>query len=108
MILFNLVHVKKGNRNIICTVEDVDYIFVYLENRYVDKLQYIKNVNYDDFKDEVENGNKYEQGLYLLEIPNSLNVYRVSNKISYGYLYNKMQKVIKLVDCFDVELIENY
>ena len=38
MILFNLVHVKKGNRNIICTVEYVDSIFVYLENRYVDKL----------------------------------------------------------------------
>ena len=104
MIYFNLIHVlKNGNRKYICSVKDIDDLLLTLENRYKneDRLKHIKNITYNNFKDEVDKGGKYGIGLYLLEIPNELGL---PNSL---YIYHVLNK-IKLVESFDVVLIQNY
>ena len=106
MIYFNLIRVlKNGNRQYICSVTDIDDILLTLGNRYryknEEKLEHIKNITFDNFKDEVDKGGKYGIGLYLLEIPNSLDL---PNSLCVYCVLNK----IKLVESFDVVLIQNY
>ena len=106
MIYFNLIHVlKNGYRKYICSVKDTYDILLTLENRYryknEDRLKHIKNITYNNFKDEVDKGGKYGTGLYLLEIPNELGLLKSL------YIYHVSSK-IKLVERYDVVLIQDY
>ena len=53
-------------------------VIKYLENNYPENLEYI---SFDDFKNEIESGNKYKSGLYIIKHPDAINVYHVATKI---------------------------
>ena len=50
---FHLVKVEKNNCYLVSTVTDVNEVIKYLENTYPEHLE---DLNFDDFKNEVETG----------------------------------------------------
>ena len=104
---FHLVKVEKNNRYLVSTVTDVNEVIKYLENTYPEHIKHLEDVNFDDFKNEVDTGNEYKSGLYIIEHPDSVNVYRVSTKIYFGYLFNSAQREIKLVDRYELVVDNN-
>ena len=78
------------------TVDDIDEIITVIENQYPENVEYLEDVHFGDFKNEIESGNKYKSGLYIVE--HRICVYRVLTKIYYGYLFNDAQKELRLVD----------
>ena len=94
---FHLVKVEKNNRYLVSTIIDVNDVIQYLENNYPENVEHLEDVNFDDFKNEVSTGNKYKSGLYIVEHPDCINVYRVSTNIYYGYLFDTAKREINLV-----------
>ena len=83
---FHLVKVEKNNRYLVQSVKDVDEVIKYLEIQYPENIKNLEDVSFDDFKYEIDSGNKYKSGLYIVEHPDSICVYCVSTKIFFGYL----------------------
>ena len=104
---FHLVKVMKNVRCLIQTVDDIEKVIPFIEDQYSEHCEFLENVDYDDFKKAVEESNKYESGLYIVEHPDCINVYRVSTKIYYGYLYNCAEREIKLIDRYELVLDHN-
>ena len=101
---FHLVKVEKNNRYLVETVNDVEEVVPFIKDFYPNNIEYLEDIQFDDFKKEVETGNKYDSGLYILEHPDSICVYRVLTKIYYGYLFKSPQREIKLVDHYELVL----
>lgn len=102
--MYHLVKVEKKQRFVVQTVDDIDDVITIIENQYPEQCNYLEDVHHDDFLNEVNNGNKYESGLYIVELPDCINVYRVCTKIYYGYLFNSAQRESKLVDRYELVL----
>ena len=104
---FHLVKVEKNVRYMIQTVDDIEEVIPFIETQYSEHCEFLEDVNYDDFKNEVETGNKYNSGLYIVEHPDCKAVYRVATKIFFGYLYNSAQREINLVHRYELVLDNN-
>ena len=104
---FHLVKVEKNNRYLVQTVDDVNEVIKYLENNYSENIEHLEDISFDDFKNEIDSGNKYKSGLYIVEHPDSINVYRVSTKIYFGYLFNSAQREITLLDRYELVVDNN-
>ena len=100
---FHLVKVEKTNRHLIQTVDDIEEVIPFIEDQYSENVQYL-DVNYDEFKQDVETGNNYESGLFIVEHPDCIAVYRVSTKIYYGYLYNSAERETNLIHRYELVL----
>ena len=105
--MFHLVKVEKTNRYLVHTVDNIEEVIPFIENQYPEHVEYLEDVSYDDFKNEVESGNKYESGLYIVEQVDSINVYRVLTKIYFGYLYTSAQREINLVHRYKLVVDKN-
>ena len=103
---FHLVKVEKNIRYRIQT-DDIEEVIPFIETQYSEHCEFLEDFNYDDFKNEVETGNKYKSGFYIVEHPDCINVYCVSTKIYYGYLYNCAEREIKLIDRYELVLDNN-
>ena len=104
---FHLVKVEKNNRYLVQTVNDVEEVVPFIENQYSENVEYLEDVSYDDFKNEVETGNKYQSGTYIIEHPDSICVYCVLTNIFYGYLFTSAQRQIKLVHRYELVVNNN-
>ena len=52
-------------------------------------------------------GNEYKSGLYIVEHPDCIWVYRVSKNIYFGYLFASAKREIKLIDRCELVIDNN-
>jgi len=107
MTIFHLVLVKGKNRHLVETVNEINDIINYIENQYVDMIKFVEDVTEDEFIMDVAKLDKYDNGLYIIEDPDKILVLKVSTKISFGYLYNSVDRDIKLIDTYEIVVEED-
>ena len=104
---FHLVKVEKNNRYLVQTVNIIEEVIPFIENNYPEHVEHLEDVNFDDFKNEVDTGNEYKSGLYIVEHPDCICVYRVSTNIYFGYLFTSAKREIKLIERYELVIDDN-
>lgn len=99
---FYLVHVTKNERHLIGSTDELNQIIEFIEDQYVDPIVHLEDVSIDEFKNEATNASDFDNGLYIIEEIDSINVYQVKTLISFGYLYNSAEREIKLKDRYEL------
>ena len=77
---FHLVKVEKNNRYLVQTVNIIEEVIPFIETQHPEHVEHLEDVNFDDFKNEVDTGNEYKSGLYIVEHPDCICVLSCINK----------------------------
>ena len=104
---FHLVKVEKNNRYLVQTVNIIEEVIPFIETQHPEHVEHLEDVNFDDFKNEVDTGNEYKSGLYIVEHPDCICVYRVSTNIYFGYLFTSAKREIKLIERYELVIDNN-
>jgi len=99
-----VVCVKNGTRTVVDIVTNIDQVTTVIENNHVDDITFLDGIIEAEFKYYVENTNKYEKGVYMIETSDKIKVYDVSTIISFGYIYNSVKRKITLVGEYEIVL----
>lgn len=97
-----IISLVKGNRRIVDQISDLDSVRWVIEDDNVDDLTFLEGMDKDKFMNEVHLTNLYDDGSYLIETRDKLELYQVKTKISFGYIYNGVDRTTKLIKEYEI------